>query len=100
MAAISLWRVTRQPKWRNAMTNPGGAQAPTKKHTESDMQDIRESIEDLGDSVGDMASRQYERAQDAASDVLQDTGDAIRRNPFAAVAISFGVGFLFGLIKG
>jgi ElaB/YqjD/DUF883 family membrane-anchored ribosome-binding protein len=80
------------------MSNVSGAQgASIRKHTESDMQNARKNIQDL---VGDMASRQYERAQDAASDVLQETVGAIRRNPIAAIGIGFGVGFLYGVIKG
>ena len=56
--------------------------------------------ENLGDSVGHMASRQYERAQDVATDAIQETGDAIQRNPLSAIGIGFGVGFVFGLAMG
>ena len=34
-----------------------------------------------------MASRQYERAQDVATDAIQETGDAIQRNPLTAIGI-------------
>jgi ElaB/YqjD/DUF883 family membrane-anchored ribosome-binding protein len=47
-----------------------------------------------------MASRQYERAQDVATDAIQETGDAIQRNPLTAIGIGFGVGFIFGLAMG
>jgi ElaB/YqjD/DUF883 family membrane-anchored ribosome-binding protein len=47
-----------------------------------------------------MASRQYERAQDMATDAIQETGDTIQRNPLTAIGIGFGVGFLFGLAMG
>ncbi|MGA6941902.1 MAG: hypothetical protein WBZ27_07780, partial [Pseudolabrys sp.] len=63
-------------------------------------QEVRENIKDLGDSVGHMASRQYERAQDVATDAIQETGDAIQRNPLTAIGIGFGVGFIFGLAMG
>ena len=69
------------------------SRATAKKHATSDMRDIQDNLEDLGDSISDLASDQYERAQDA-------TVDAIRRNPFAAVALGFGFDFLFGLIRG
>jgi ElaB/YqjD/DUF883 family membrane-anchored ribosome-binding protein len=69
------------------------ARATTKKHTNSDMRAMQDNLGDLGDSIANLASDQYERAQDAAV-------DAIRRNPFAAVAIGFGFGFLFGVIRG
>jgi ElaB/YqjD/DUF883 family membrane-anchored ribosome-binding protein len=87
-----------------AMTNVAGAQAQAKKYTYkddgSDVQQVRDNIKDLGDSVGQIASRQYERAQDIATDTIQGTGDAIQRNPFAAIGIGLGVGFLFGLAMG
>jgi len=80
----------------------GGAQAhanesgPTKNF--SDVDDLREGISDLGSSVGDMANRQYLRAQDIATDALDDTSDAIQRNPLTAIGIGLGVGFVLGVI--
>lgn len=85
------------------MSNIGGAaqvhankSGPTKKS--SDVDDLREGISDLGSSVGDMANRQYQRAQDVATDALDDTSDAIKRNPLTAIGIGLGVGFLLGVI--
>jgi ElaB/YqjD/DUF883 family membrane-anchored ribosome-binding protein len=85
----------------NAMTNIAGAQTQAKKFANqndlsSDVQEVRENIKDLGDSVGHMASRQYERAQDVATDAIQGTGDAIQHNPLTAIGIGLGVGFLLG----
>ena len=87
------------------MTNFAGAQTHAKKFANqnelsSDAQEVREKVKDLGDSVGHMASRQYERAQDMATDAIQETGDVIPRNPLAAIGISLGVGFLFGRFLG
>ena len=87
------------------MTNIAGAQTQAKKFANqndlsSDVQEVRENIKDLGDSVGHMASRQYERAQDMATDAIQDTGDAIQRNPLTAIGIGIGVGFLLGRFLG
>ena len=83
------------------MTNGAGAQTQAKKFANkndpsSDVREVRENIKDLGDSVGHMASRQYERAQDMATDAIQETGDAIQSNPLTAIGIGFGVGFLLG----
>ena len=83
------------------MTNFAGAQTQAKKFANqndlsSDAHEVRENIKDLGDSVGHMASRQYERAQDMATDAIQETGDAIQSNPLTAIGIGFGVGFLLG----
>ena len=83
------------------MTNFAGAQTHAKKFANqnelsSDAQEVREKVKDLGDSVGHMASRQYERAQDVATDAIQETGDAIQRNPLVAIGIGISVGFLLG----
>jgi ElaB/YqjD/DUF883 family membrane-anchored ribosome-binding protein len=87
------------------MSNLGGrAEAhanksgPTKRSSEVD--DLREGLSDLGSNVGDMANRQYQRAQDMATDALDDTTLAIQRNPLAAIGIGLGVGFLLGVILG
>ena len=75
------------------MSNFAGAQPQAKKFANqndqsSDVQEVRENIKDLGDSIGRMASRQYERAQDVATDAIQETGDAIQRNPLTAIGIA------------
>jgi ElaB/YqjD/DUF883 family membrane-anchored ribosome-binding protein len=87
------------------MTNFAGAQTQPKKFTNqtdlsSDVLEVRENIKDLGDSVGHMASRQYEHAQDMAKESVHQTEEAIRRNPFSAIGTALGLGFLFGLFKG
>jgi len=87
------------------MSNVAGAHAQArnagfKKQAASDFQDIRDHLQDIGNSVGDMATHQYERAQDTISDALQETGSVIQRNPLVAVAVGLGLGFLFGLISG
>jgi ElaB/YqjD/DUF883 family membrane-anchored ribosome-binding protein len=78
------------------MSNIGGsAHNPTKKSS-----GIRENMSDLSSSAGNMASRQYQRAQDMATDALDDTSHAIQRNPLTAMGIGLGVGFLFGFLLG
>ena len=60
------------------MSNVAGAQAQAKRfaHQSLDVEDIRDNIQDLGNSVGDMATRQYERAHDTVSDALRETSGA------------------------
>ena len=84
------------------MSNVAGAPAQAKApaYTVSDVEDIRHDIEDLGNSVGEMATSQYERAHDAVTDGFRQTGDAIQRNPLTAIGIGLGLGFLFGLVTG
>jgi ElaB/YqjD/DUF883 family membrane-anchored ribosome-binding protein len=83
------------------MGNVAGAQAQAKKFADqnfsSDAEEIRDAIKDLGSSIGDMATRQYERAQDT---VLQEAGNAVRRNPLTAIGMGLGVGFVLGLVTG
>ena len=81
------------------MSNFGGrAHNPTKKS--SDIGGIRENMSDLSSSAANMATRQYQRAQDMATDALDDTSHAIQRNPLTAMGIGLGVGFLFGFLLG
>ena len=84
------------------MSNVAGAQAQAKRfsHPTPDVEDIRDNIQDLGNSVGDMATRQYERAHDTVSDALRETSGAIQRNSLAAIGIGLGLGFLVGLVSG
>jgi ElaB/YqjD/DUF883 family membrane-anchored ribosome-binding protein len=77
------------------MTNvAGGTQARAKKidpiRKSSDVEALREGISDLGDSVSDMASRHDRNADEATL--------AIKRNPYAAMGIGPGVGFLLSVI--
>ena len=81
------------------MSNIGGsAHSPTKKS--SDVGGLRENMSDLSSSVGDMATRQYPRAQGMATDALDDTSHAIQRNPLTAMGLGLGVGFLLGILTG
>ena len=81
------------------MSNIGGSpHNPTKKS--SDIGGIGENRSNLSSSAGNMASRQYQRAQDMATDALDDTSHAIQRNPLTAMGIGLGVGFLFGFLLG
>jgi ElaB/YqjD/DUF883 family membrane-anchored ribosome-binding protein len=80
------------------MSNIGSANNPTNKS--SDIGGVRENMSDLSSSAGNMATRQYQRAQDMATDALDDTSHAIQRNPLTAMGIGLGVGFLFGFLLG
>ena len=57
---------------------------------------IRADLERLTSSVSRVANTQIERAQDKAVEAGQQAEEAVRRNPISALAIAFGVGFLFG----
>lgn len=59
---------------------------------------IRADIQNLTSTIGSIANKQLNRAQDKAMATASDAEEAIRRNPLQAVAIAVGVGFLFGVL--
>ena len=58
---------------------------------------IRADVQNLTSTVGRMANKQINRAQDKAMETAYEAEEAIRRNPLQAVAIAAGLGFLFGV---
>ena len=58
---------------------------------------IRADIQTLTSTVGRIANKQINRAQDKAMETANEAEEAIRRNPLSAVAIAVGLGFLFGV---
>lgn len=58
---------------------------------------IRADLQNLTSTVGRIANKQINRAQDKAMETANEAEEAIRRNPFSAVAIALGLGFLFGV---
>jgi ElaB/YqjD/DUF883 family membrane-anchored ribosome-binding protein len=63
----------------------------------SQIEAIRADLQNLTSTVGRVASQQMSRAQEMALDSARDAEDSIRRNPFTAVAIAAGLGFLLGV---
>ena len=58
---------------------------------------IRADIESLTSTVGRMANKQLNRAQDKVLETANQAERAIRQNPLSTVAIAFGLGFLYGV---
>jgi ElaB/YqjD/DUF883 family membrane-anchored ribosome-binding protein len=58
---------------------------------------IRADLQNLTSTVGRVANQQISRAQEMALDKARDAEGSIRRNPFTAVAIAAGLGFLLGV---
>lgn len=58
---------------------------------------IRADLQNLSSTVGRIANKQINRAQDKAVDAANEAEAVIRRNPLSAVAIAVGLGFLFGV---
>jgi len=60
---------------------------------------IRADLEKLTSTVSRVANTQLGRAQEKAVEAAQQAEQAVRRNPTSALAIAFGVGFLFGVFN-
>jgi ElaB/YqjD/DUF883 family membrane-anchored ribosome-binding protein len=60
---------------------------------------IGADLEKLTSTVSRVANTQLGRAQEKAVEAAQQAEQAVRRNPTSALAIAFGVGFLFGLFN-
>ena len=58
---------------------------------------IRVDLQNLTSTVGRIASKQVNRAQDRAKETAYEAEEAIRGNPLSAIAIAVGLGFLFGV---
>ena len=58
---------------------------------------IRADLQNLTSTVGRVANKQINRAQDKAMQSAYEAEEAIRRNPLQAVAIAAALGFLFGV---
>lgn len=58
---------------------------------------IRVDLQNMTSTVGRIASKQVNRAQDRAKETAYEAEEAIRRNPLSAIAIAVGLGFLFGV---
>jgi ElaB/YqjD/DUF883 family membrane-anchored ribosome-binding protein len=61
------------------------------------MDAIRADLQNLTSTVGRIAGKQVNRAQDKAMETAYEAEEAIKRNPLSAVAIAAGLGFLFGV---
>jgi ElaB/YqjD/DUF883 family membrane-anchored ribosome-binding protein len=71
--------------------------SPDNQELANQIDAIRADIQSLTSTVGRMANKQINRAQDKAMETANQAEEAIRQNPISAVAIALGLGFLFGI---
>jgi uncharacterized protein YjbJ (UPF0337 family) len=71
----------------------------SRKEWADEIDTIRADLEKLTSTVGRVANTQLGRAQDKAVEAAQQAEQAVQRNPTSALAIAFGVGFLFGVFS-
>ena len=67
------------------------------RYRPSGIDELRDSIADITSSVGDSASRKYERAHHVAADAVEETVRIIKRDPVTSIAVGIGLGFLLGI---
>jgi uncharacterized protein YjbJ (UPF0337 family) len=68
--------------------------------TTDQIEAIRNDIQNLASTVSRIANEQLDRAQNKAVDAANQAEEVIRQNPLSAVAIAFGLGFVFGVFRG
>jgi ElaB/YqjD/DUF883 family membrane-anchored ribosome-binding protein len=59
---------------------------------------IGEEVSDFASDVSRRTGEQLDRAQEFATDALDEAQAAVRRNPLMAMGIALGLGFLFGIV--
>jgi len=71
--------------------------SPDNQELANQIDAIRADIQSLTSTVGRMANKHINRAQDKAMETANQAEEAIRQNPLSAVAIAVGLGLLFGI---
>jgi ElaB/YqjD/DUF883 family membrane-anchored ribosome-binding protein len=85
---------------------PNDAEMPTAQGLNEDLEEIskhignlREDLETLAGDARRVGSHHVEHMQSTANVAVAELASAVRRNPFAALAIAAGVGFLYGVLR-
>jgi ElaB/YqjD/DUF883 family membrane-anchored ribosome-binding protein len=63
-----------------------------------DVQSLQSDLKTLSSKVGRMAEQGLSRAQETVSETVLEAEEAVRRNPYSAVAIAIGIGFVLGIV--
>jgi ElaB/YqjD/DUF883 family membrane-anchored ribosome-binding protein len=87
---------TPQDAFRNAANSPGARQAADK--AKSVAEDIGDAAKKASNTVSDVAEEQFTKAHDMVVDAYDHAHAAAERNPWMAVGIALGIGFLFGAL--
>jgi len=59
---------------------------------------IRSDLQNLSSKVSELANSGLSQARDTATEAVREVEDAVHRNPFTAVAVAVGLGFLLGIL--
>jgi ElaB/YqjD/DUF883 family membrane-anchored ribosome-binding protein len=63
-----------------------------------DVQSLQSDLKRLSSKVGRMAEQGLSRAQERVPESFHEAEEAVRRNPYSAVAIAVGIGFVLGIV--
>ena len=62
-----------------------------------EVQSLQSDLKTLSSKVSHLADEGLSRAKESVSESVLEAEEAVRRNPYYAVAIAVGVGFLLGI---
>jgi ElaB/YqjD/DUF883 family membrane-anchored ribosome-binding protein len=68
------------------------------ENLEAHSDDLKKQTKEVLRKAGDQLSEQASHLSDVATDIRYTTEDFIQANPWPAVAIAAGVGFVFGVL--
>ena len=80
---------------RSAAGNAGRQGA---EKVSAEVEKIQSELKKLSARVADMADEGLARAQAHASTAMREADEAVRRNPYSAIATAIGVGLLLGFL--
>lgn len=84
---------------KTLLSDTSGIQSTLKKTLDETAQKATQAGEKILRDAGDMGNEALHAAAKQATHTLGEVEVKIARNPFAAVGIALGVGFLFGLLN-
>ena len=84
---------------KSLISDTSGIQSTLKKTLDETAQRATRTGEKILKDAGDMGSEALHAAAKQATHTIDDIEIKITRNPFAAVAVALGIGFMFGLLN-
>jgi len=77
------------------------ASAAAQEHIDKlvdEVQKIQSDMKTMAAKVGHLAGESLDRAQEGAVEGVQQAGQAVQRNPLAAIALAVGLGLVLGAL--
>ncbi|MGA8690950.1 MAG: hypothetical protein WB662_13850 [Methyloceanibacter sp.] len=81
------------------MASSDNSQRSTKSGVSRDVEDLSDQIDAIRSEIQNLTSTMTDVAQSQLSHARASVEEAIKSNPFAAVALAAGFGFLYGVMR-